>query len=137
MSNSNEYTAMFDRLLFGFIVKLVVPTSCFLGAWWISLLFTQSGLAIAGAALSGAAIGMMVNALVERIRGVDVYRISKPTLMLIYLFYTCCMFGFFMGVPIFHPALGATAGYYWSDLGYRASAHQEFVPFGRKLQMLK
>jgi len=31
-------------------------------------------------------------------------------LVMIYLFYSMCVFGFFMGVPIFNLAVGAIAG---------------------------
>jgi hypothetical protein len=113
MRKSNEFTAMFDRLLFGFIVKLAMPILCFLAAWWTTLIFTDNSTTIVAAALSGFAVGLLIDVLIKQIRKADIYRLSMPTLMLIYLFYTCCMFGFFMGVPIFHPALGVIAGYYW------------------------
>ena len=103
----------FDRFFFFSMIGLVMPIICFLAAWWTTLIFTDNSTTVAAAAFSGLAVGLLIDVLIKQIRKADIYRLSTPTLMLTYLFYAFCMFGFFMGVPIFHPALGIIAGYYW------------------------
>jgi hypothetical protein len=112
--NINPETERIDRFIFNSLFGLVIPIFCFLLFWWGSLLFASEEKIIMISALTGLGIGIMVSLLVKILFKPDIYGLSKQVLILIYLFYNAGMFGFFMGVPVFHPVLGIIAGYYWS-----------------------
>ena len=104
----------FDRIFFNCLFGFVIPILCFLTFWWGSLLFTKEEKVITIAALTGLGVGIMISLFLKLTLKPDIYSLSKPILVLIYLFYNVGMFGFFMGVPVFHPVLGIIAGYYWA-----------------------
>jgi hypothetical protein len=104
----------FDRFLFNSLFGLVIPILCFLIFWWSSLLFTNDDKYIIIAAPTGFGVGLMISLFLKLTRKPDIYRLSKPILIMIYLFYNVGMFGFFMGVPVFHLILGVIAGFYWT-----------------------
>lgn len=104
----------FDRLLFNGLFGMVIPIFCFLFFWWSSLLFTKEEKTVAISALSGLGFGVIFSITIKLIWKFDVYKLSVPVLLMIYLFYNFGLFGFFMGVPVFHPVLGILAGYYWA-----------------------
>lgn len=104
----------FDRFLFNILFGLVIPILCFLIFWWSSLLFTNDNKVITIAAFSGLGIGLMISFFLKLTRKTNIYSLSMPILIMVYLFYNAGMFGFFMGVPIFHLILGVIAGFYWT-----------------------
>lgn len=103
----------FDRLIFNVLFGMVIPAICFLGCWGISFLFTGNEKTIIIASLSGLCLGLMIDLIIYFFFKPDIFKLSKPILIIIYLFYNTWLFGFFMGVPVFHLALGIIAGYYW------------------------
>jgi hypothetical protein len=103
-----------DRFIFNSLFGLALPILCFLLFWWGSLLFASEEKIIMISALTGLGIGIIISLLVKILFKPDIYGLSKQVLVLIYLFFNFGMFGFFMGVPVFHPILGIIAGYYWS-----------------------
>ena len=102
----------YDRILFNGIFGLVLPVFCFLFFWWGSLLFTNNNNLIMVAAISGLGTGLLISLYLKYKYRVDIYRLSKPILLLVYLFYNFVLLGLFMGVPIFHIILGVIAGFY-------------------------
>ena len=60
-------------------------------------------------ALIGLGIGCILDIIIAG-RISKAYWWGKGVLTMIYLFYSVCVFGFFMGVPIFNLAVGALAG---------------------------
>ena len=103
-----------ERFLFNCIFGLVIPIAGFLVFWWGSLLFIENDKVIMIAALSGLVIGLIISLFLILIRKIDIYNLKMPVLIVVYLFYNLGMFGFFMGVPVFHLLLGVIAGYYWT-----------------------
>jgi glucose-6-phosphate-specific signal transduction histidine kinase len=103
----------FERLIFNFLIGMVFPAICFLGCWGISFLLTRNERTIIIVSLSGLCLGLVIDFLVYYFFKPDIFKLSKPVLIIIYLFYNTWLFGFFMGVPVFHLALGIIAGYYW------------------------
>jgi hypothetical protein len=93
---------------------MVMPIVCFLIFWWSSLLFTNNENFIMIAAISGLGIGLMISLYLKLTLKTDIFSLKMPVLIVVYLFYNFGMFGFFMGVPIFHLFLGVIAGFYWS-----------------------
>lgn len=102
-----------DRLLFNFLFGLVLPLLGFEAALWLAFVTSSPEKAIFTAALSGFSIGLALSLLIWFILKPDIYKLPVPVLILVYLFYNICIFGFFMGVPVFNLAAGALAGYYW------------------------
>ncbi len=102
----------FRRKLFTVVLyKAPIPLALFLLAWWFSHLFTSGWLAF----LIGALwffIGLWLNS--ELVLPYQFYRIKKRFLVLIYLFFSIAMLGFFMGIPVFNLLLGVLAGNYLS-----------------------
>ena len=103
----------FEKLIFNFLIGAVIPALCFLGCWGISFLFTRDEKIIIIVSLSGLCLGILIDFLIYYFFKPDIFNLSKPILIIIYLFYNTWLFGFFMGVPVFHLALGIIAGYYW------------------------
>ena len=103
----------FERLIFNFLFGFVIPALCFLGCWGISFLFTRNEKIIIIVSLSGLCLGLIIDFLIYYFFKPDIFKLSKPILIIIYLFYNTWLFGFFMGVPVFHLALGIIAGFYW------------------------
>jgi hypothetical protein len=103
----------FDRLIFKLLFGLAIPVLCFLIFWWTTLIFTQNEKIIMIVSLSGLCLGLLIDFLIILFFKPDIFKLSKPVLVIIYLFYNAWLFGFFMGVPVFHLALGIIAGFYW------------------------
>jgi hypothetical protein len=103
------------RFFFNCLFGSVIPILCFLIFWWSSLLFTNDNKFISIAAFSGSGIGIMISLYLKLTLKTDIYSLSTPVLIMVYLFYSFGMFGFFMGVPIFHLFLGIVAGFYWTQ----------------------
>lgn len=103
----------FEKLIFNFLSGMVFPAICFLGCWGISFLLNGNEKIIIIVSLSGLCLGLIIDFLIYHFVKPDIFKLSKPVLIIIYLFYNTWLFGFFMGVPVFHLALGIIAGYYW------------------------
>ena len=103
----------FERFILNFLFGMVIPVLCFLIFWWTTLLFTQNEKTIAIVSLSGLCLGLIIDFLIYYFFKPDIFKLSKPILIIIYLFYNAWLFGFFMGVPVFHLAFGIIAGFYW------------------------
>ena len=104
----------FDKLLFNTIFGIAIPLLCFILFWWTTFIFTSNHKVIIIAALSGLVIGIIITLLIKLIYKPDIYGLSIPALILVYLFYNAILFAMFMGIPFFHLALGVIAGYYWA-----------------------
>ena len=104
----------FDKLLFSVLFGIVMPILCFIIFWWGTFIFTDNHKVIIIAALSGLGIGILISLLMKLIRKPDIYLVSIPELILVYLFYNGVLFTMFMGIPVFHLVLGVIAGYYWA-----------------------
>jgi hypothetical protein len=96
------------------IFALVIPIAGFLLFWWTSLLFTTNEKYICISALSGLFLALIIDFFVFRKIRINIYDFPVWILVTVYLFYNIGMFGFFMGMPLFHPALALIAGYYWA-----------------------
>ena len=104
----------FERFLFNCLFGLVIPIAFFLAFWWGSLLFTNDVKQIRISAISGFVAGSIISIYLKLSREPDIYRLSKPVLIISYLFYNIGMLGFFMGVPVFNIIPGVIAGIYWT-----------------------
>jgi len=99
------------RTFFYSIIYLIFPILFFLLFWWGSIPFVR-GEGVWRFALIGMLFGILLDLAFIRKRIQNVYNIRYPLLIAVYLFYSVCVFGFFMGVPIFNLLLGPLAGFY-------------------------
>ena len=100
-----------DKYFLSFIYAPIIPIILFLSGWWVSLPFYRDN-RITIFALTGLAAGILIDILFRRKLINEGYRRSVLLNSVIFLFYSVMGFGFFMGVPVFHPALGIIAGLY-------------------------
>lgn len=101
-----------DIVFFSIILYPVFPIILFLSGWWGSLILGLNNY-IQICALTGLILGFLI----------DYFFVSKKIIfnsfkfdllwaILILSFYEAGLFGFFMGVPVFHPFLGIMLGFY-------------------------
>lgn len=95
-----------------FIIGPVVPVVFSLFGWWGSLSIASESL-IPVAVLTGLGIGIAVDIAFLKRWVQAAYSWNKTLLLAILLFYSMCVFGFFMGVPVFNLAVGVVAGLFW------------------------
>lgn len=97
-----------ESIFVSLIIGPVLPIILFLAGWWTSLLIiTDRTVFIFG--LIGLAVGCILD-LIFLSRITKAYWWNKGVLAVVYIFYSVCVFGFFMGVPIFNLAVGIIAG---------------------------
>lgn len=95
----------------GILLGAVPIIICFLAGWWLSVLLVPESW-IFLFALAGFLVGVIIDILFLRTRIQTVYSMKPIVWMMIYLFYSFGMFGFFMGVPVFNVALALPAGFF-------------------------
>lgn len=103
-----------DKIIFSIFIWLTIPIACLLGFWWTFYYLSDNEKTIMTMALVGLCTGLAIVAVSRFFYKVDPYMVPKWLVIGVYLFYTVCLFGFFMGVPIFNSILGLLAGYYWA-----------------------
>jgi hypothetical protein len=102
------------KAFFTVIIGLIFPILFFLLFWWSSFLLGCNDKTISILALTGLGMGLLIDFVIHLFWKINIYQIPETVLIAVYVFYSLCMFGFFMGVPVFHPLLGIMAGYYWA-----------------------
>lgn len=100
-----------EKLFLQVIIGLPAPILGLLAGWWGSISFVPEE-AIKYFALGGLLFGILMDVLFLRRWVHKAYELPKTGFVLLYLFYTVGIFGFFMGVPVFNLIVGIVAGYY-------------------------
>lgn len=100
-------------LIFG----AVLPIFFFLAGWWGSIGRVSDDL-IFSIAFIGLGMGIILDILFLKKWLVNVYGIDTKLLAVIYLFFSTCTFGFFMGVPVFNLLVGMMAGFFAGRKSY-------------------
>ncbi len=99
----------FENIFCGLLIGSVLPITGFLAGWW-SLSQNANNLIIGVAAFGGLGLGLLMDAFFLKKWVANAYRMPSTILMAIYFFYSICVFGFFMGVPVFNVILALPAG---------------------------
>ena len=130
MGTMNKLTGMekADKWILGIVFGAVIPIFTFLLFWWSSVLFIKNNKIVLIIAVSGLLLGLLIDYVIKRFLVINYFKISLKVLTGVYIFYSACFFGFFMGVPIFHPILGIIAGYYWGRRLIFQKANRETFP---------
>ena len=110
-STLNSMLAGMERLFLMIMIGLVFPILLGLAGWWGSLPFVPES-SIIYFALGGFMLGVLVDLVFLRFWTRNALRLPLIWPVLIYLFYSVGMFGFFMGVPAFNVIMGPVGGYY-------------------------
>ena len=110
-STLNSMLAGMERLFLMIMIGLVFPILLGLAGWWGSLPFVPES-AIIYFALGGFMLGALVDMVFLRFWTRNALQMPLIWPMLVYLFYSVGMFGFFMGVPAFNVIMGPIGGYY-------------------------
>jgi hypothetical protein len=100
----------------------VAPLVGFLAVWFVAYqLFTDWKVFVA--AVCGGLVGLVVDAFLLKRWVEKAYLMDWKIWMAIFVFYSFCMLGFFMGVPVVNLALAVAAGFYVAN----RLAHQSEV----------
>lgn len=105
-----------EMILYKIMIWGVVPTILFLAGWWSSI-GLQDNDAIFSIAMGGLGLGILIDAVVLKPKLKSIETLKTSTLMMIYVFYSIMVLGFFMGVPVFNLALGILAGRFMVRVG--------------------
>jgi len=125
----------FDKLMFTVLFGITIPLMFFIISWWVTFIFTGDQKTIIIASLSGLGIGIIISLLIKLTRKPDIYGLSIPILIMVYLFYNFLLFGMFMGIPFFHLALGIIAGYYWAKYTILHKEPKDYKKEIRRIQV--
>lgn len=118
-----------ERWAITIILGSILPLMGLLAGWWGSYSFLSTPWVIIFAA-AGMAAGLAVEAFYLKKWTAKAYEIDLKIWAAIYLFYSVCIFGFFMGVPVFNLALAVPAGLF---IGRKASAQRMDAATGQRL----
>jgi hypothetical protein len=100
-----------ESLFLKIIIGLVAPLFFMLLGWWGSIPFVSED-SIKFFALGGLLLGILLDSIFLRRWVRNACSLPRIWFMLVYLFYSACLFGFFMGVPVFNLVMGLVGGYY-------------------------
>jgi hypothetical protein len=98
-----------ETFLLGAAMGAIPAIAGFMAGWWLSLPFVPKS-RVWMCALLGLALGLAVDALFLKRWVQHAYTLPPFVWVGVYLFYAVGLFGFFMGVPVFHVALAVPAG---------------------------
>jgi hypothetical protein len=100
-----------EKIIVGILFGMIPVVVCFLGGWWLSYLFLPEAW-IGPCALGGLLLGILLDVLFFKAGVQRVYSLNPIFWMAVYLFYSICAFGFFMGVPVLNVLLALPAGFF-------------------------
>lgn len=83
-----------------------------MAGWWGSVPFIKEDAWIAAIAGFSFVLGLAFSIIISKKWMPDVYSIHHRITMLVYIFYSVCTFGFFMGVPVFNIIPGLLLAIY-------------------------
>jgi hypothetical protein len=110
-STLNSMLAGIERLFLSVIIGFIFPILLGLAGWWGSIPFVPEK-SILYFALGGFLLGVLVDMVFLRRWTRNALRAPLLWPILVYLFYSAGMFGFFMGVPALNVVMGPLGGYY-------------------------
>ena len=115
-----------EKLFLIGIIGSILPILLFLVGWWTSLCFVEDRIVFLFGLL-GLGVGFVIDIIIFK-QIARAYMWNQALLAGIYLFYSVCVFGFFMGVPVFNLAIGALAGVFMGRRFYHLGIPREKLP---------
>jgi hypothetical protein len=101
----------FDKFIFTLMYGGAPPVFLFLLFWWSTIKIIPEHY-IFLFALSGILIGIVMDIFFLKKIMASIFDGNLIVPVIVFLFYSVCIYGFFMGMPVFNAALGAFAGRY-------------------------
>ncbi|MBI9050923.1 MAG: hypothetical protein JEZ00_15990 [Anaerolineaceae bacterium] len=109
-----------ERMILFLVIAAICPILGMIGGWWI--FYSQyPGASIPYTVALGGGLGILIDALFIKKWMAKAYQALLWIWVLIYLFYSVGIYGFFMGVPVPNMLLGIPAGILFAS---RLCAHQ-------------
>ena len=100
-----------ESFILGVLLGAIFPIMLFLAGWWGSIgLVAEKD--IFKFALLGLGVGISIDVIFLKRWVESAFNLNRIILLFVYLFYSICIYGFFMGFPVFNAAMGITAGLY-------------------------
>lgn len=99
-----------EKFALGSILAPLAPLALFMGFWWLSYAILPEKW-IAYGTLFGLLLGILAEVLFLKKLIERAYRLGTVFWLAVLVFYSVGTFGFFMGVPVFNPALSVPAGF--------------------------
>jgi hypothetical protein len=100
-----------EKVLIGLALGAVFPVIGFLGAWWGTFSILPEKI-MPPVVLAGFMIGIIIDLFFLKRWMRKAYSMPLTTWMAVYGFYSICILGFFMGMPVFNIGLALPAGLY-------------------------
>lgn len=104
----------------GVLIGILPPLIGFLAGWWGTFRYVSER-QVFWAAIAGVVIGLVVDGLFLKKWMEKAWTSRMELWILLFVFYSICVFGFFMGVPVFNLLLAIPAGFFMA----RRIAHSE------------
>lgn len=99
-----------EILAFAIVIAPLAPIAGLLGFWCISYaILPEKWIPIF--TISGFILGLMADVFLLKLLLPRAHKLSPGFWMVVFVFYTAGMFGFFMGVPVFNALLAVPAGF--------------------------
>ena len=128
----NSILAGVERLFLNVVIGLAAPVILLLAGWWGSIPFVAEE-AIKYFALGGLLLGFFLDMLFLKHWVYRAYGLPVTWFVIIYLFYSICLFGFLMGLPVLNFFLGIIGGYYVGlCLRYKNISREEVEPYAKR-----
>lgn len=121
----DDIVSKIESFIVGMVLGPVPVLFCFVSAWFTSAVLLDDENAVAVIALSGAAVGVVVDFLFLKRWVKKAYEINSKVLAAIYIFYSIGVFGFCMGIPILNFPVCMMAGIYTARKMYHIKAGRE------------
>lgn len=124
-----------EKIFYGFILRAIIPISCFLVFWWTTLIFTKNDKIIALFAITGLLFGLIISLMIFK-DVINYYNLNNKLLVFVYLFYNVHILGVFMGFPLFNVFLGILAGVYFGrKLYYEGTDNKKVTLISKKISL--
>lgn len=117
-----------DSWFVGVFIGSIPPLIGFLAGWWGTFRFVSERQVIL-AAIAGVLVGLAVDGFFLKKWMEKAWTSRMELWILLFVFYSICVFGFFMGVPVFNMFLAIPAGFFMA----RRIAHSEALKIENRL----
>jgi hypothetical protein len=125
-----------ETVVIGLIFGAIPVITGALAGWWLSISVVPESLIFAGM-LAGLLVGVLIDVAFLKGWVRRAYSSSPIVWSGIYLFYSVGLFGFFMGVPVFHVGLALPAGFFvGASLAHQEARHPQVQKAARRSSMV-
>jgi hypothetical protein len=100
---------LFEKGFLGIFLGAIPVIIGFLSTWWIMFAYVTTPVLVM-LVIAGIGAGILVDIIWLKKWVANAFRMDLRIWMAIFIFYAICVFGFFMGVPVFNVFLAIPAG---------------------------